>query len=93
MSSEILNLKLNCQVQTSSGSSPFLLKNVRPSWIILSRSTLHLGYRISWFQKLIIFLLYCLLLQFIYGRELPSRLCYFPRELQLLLVVVLSSIV
>src|SRR4051812_37601198 len=36
-----LNLKLNCQVQVPGTKRPWPLQKVRPSWMILSRSTLH----------------------------------------------------
>ena len=43
ISSDRLNLKLNCQLQTPSGISPSLLKKDNPIWIIFSKSTLHLN--------------------------------------------------
>lgn len=41
-----LNLKLNCQVDVPDGYSPCSFINVSPSWIILSKSTLH---RSNWY--------------------------------------------
>ena len=39
----MLNRKLNCHVQTPGASSPRSSARVNPSWMILSRSTLHLS--------------------------------------------------
>lgn len=41
-----LNLKLNCHVDVPGGYSPCSFMNVRPSWIILSKSTLQ---RSNWY--------------------------------------------
>jgi len=41
-----LNLKLNCHVATGDGEFPFSSRNVRPTWMIFSKSTLHLN---SWY--------------------------------------------
>lgn len=41
-----LNLKLNCHVDVPDGYSPCSFINVSPSWIILSKSTLH---RSNWY--------------------------------------------
>ena len=41
-----LNLKLNCHVATGDGECPFSSRNVRPTWMIFSKSTLHLN---SWY--------------------------------------------
>lgn len=37
----MLNEKLNCHVHTPGASSPFSSARVMPSWMILSKSTLH----------------------------------------------------
>ena len=38
-----LNLKLNCHVEALGGGMPFSSMNVSPTWMIFSRSTLHLS--------------------------------------------------
>eukprot|EP01155_Anaeramoeba_flamelloides_P045243 Anaeramoba_flamelloidesc38842_g1_i2.p2 GENE.c38842_g1_i2~~c38842_g1_i2.p2 ORF type:complete len:107 (+),score=8.29 c38842_g1_i2:377-697(+) len=41
MSTLILNLKLNCQVQVPSGNLPSESEKVKPNWMIFNRSTLN----------------------------------------------------
>ena len=60
MSSVRLNLKLNCQVETPvSGRLPLSSKKVKPSWIIFSKSTLHLSWKKN--KRMVNPLLFCLL--------------------------------